>query len=188
MPTAAPAKGEIVSRIAGIFRQHGYEGASLSLIAQATGLGRSSIYHYFPGGKDEMVYAVFEQAGGWVSEHLLAPLRAAGPPADRLDRMLQAVDTLYAGGKLNCLYGALALGSSHEQFQAQIKQVFDAWINALMRLVVEAGIDKKIAAERAEDAVVRIQGALIVARGRATAAPFKRALLRIKEELLAPAA
>jgi TetR/AcrR family transcriptional regulator, lmrAB and yxaGH operons repressor len=187
MPTPPPLqKTEIIQRIAMLFRQHGYEGASLALIAAATGLGRSSIYHYFPGGKDEMVEAVFEQTAGWVAENILAPLRAPGEPATRIEQMLRAVDALYDGGKLNCLLGVLALGNSHERFQQHLKQRFDGWINALTRLLMEAGIDKKLAAERAEDAVVRIQGALIVARGRATAAPFKRALHRVKEELLAP--
>ena len=187
MPAAPLQKTEIVNRIAMVFRQHGYEGASLSLIADATGLGRSSIYHHFPGGKDEMVEAVFEQTGNWLAENILAPLRAPGEPAARLEQMLRAVDALYDGGKLNCLLGVLALGNSHERFQQHLKQRFDGWISALARLIAEAGIDKQLAAERAEDAVVRIQGALIVARGRANAAPFKRALQRIKQELLAPA-
>ncbi len=186
MPAPPLQKTDIVSRIAMIFRQHGYEGASLALIAEATGLGRSSIYHYFPGGKDEMVEAIFEQTAGWLAENILAPLRAPGDPAARIEQMLRAVDALYGGGKLNCLLGVLALGNSHERFQQHLKQRFDSWINALTRLLVEAGIEKKLAAERAEDAVVRIQGALIVSRGRASAAPFKRALQRIKEELLAP--
>lgn len=186
MPAAPLQRNEIVNRIAMIFRQHGYEGASLSLIAEATGLGRSSIYHYFPGGKDEMVEAVFEQTSLWLAENILAPLRAPGDPVARLEQMLRAVDALYDGGKLNCLLGVLSLGHSHERFQQQLKQRFDNWINTLTRLLVEAGIDKKLAAERAEDAVVRIQGALIVSRGRDSAAPFKRALQRLKADLLAP--
>lgn len=169
-----------------IFREHGYEGATLALIAQATGLGRSSIYHYFPGGKDDMVEAVFEQTSAWVAENVLAPLRAPGDPGARLDQMLRALDLLYDGGKLNCLLGVLTLGHAHERFQQHLKQRFDGWINALTGLLIQSGIDKKQAAERAEDAVVRIQGALIVARGRATATPFKRTLQRVRKELLAP--
>jgi AcrR family transcriptional regulator len=186
MPAQPLQKTEIISRIAMVFRQHGYDGASLSLIADATGLGRSSIYHYFPGGKDEMVEAVFEQTAGWLTGHILEPLRAPGDPAARIEQMLRAVDALYDGGKLNCLLGVLALGNSHERFRRHLKQSFDSWINALTRLLVEAGIDKKLAAERSEDAVVRIQGALIVSRGRDSAAPFKRALQRLREDLLAP--
>jgi AcrR family transcriptional regulator len=37
-----------------LFRQFGYDGVTLSKISQATGLGKASLYHYFPGGKAEM--------------------------------------------------------------------------------------------------------------------------------------
>lgn len=41
-----------------LFRQFGYDGVTLSKISQATGLGKASLYHHFPGGKDEMVETV----------------------------------------------------------------------------------------------------------------------------------
>ncbi|WP_164094666.1 TetR family transcriptional regulator, partial [Serratia marcescens] len=41
-----------------VFREHGYEGASLAVIGARTGLGKGSLYHAFPGGKEEMASAV----------------------------------------------------------------------------------------------------------------------------------
>jgi AcrR family transcriptional regulator len=41
-----------------LFRQLGYDGVTLSKISQVTGLGKASLYHHFPGGKDEMVETV----------------------------------------------------------------------------------------------------------------------------------
>ena len=38
--------------LAEAFRQYGFEGASLSMLSEATGLGNGSLYHFFPGGKD----------------------------------------------------------------------------------------------------------------------------------------
>lgn len=37
-----------------LFRESGYDGVSLAQIAVATGLGKASLYHHFPGGKVEM--------------------------------------------------------------------------------------------------------------------------------------
>ncbi|MGZ3506485.1 MAG: LmrA/YxaF family transcription factor [Vulcanimicrobiaceae bacterium] len=45
MPAALLSKEEIISRILTVFRKNGYDGASLSDFEQATGLGRSSLYH-----------------------------------------------------------------------------------------------------------------------------------------------
>ena len=87
MPAAPLQKTEIVNRIAMVFRQHGYEGASLSLIADATGLGRSSIYHHFPGGKDEMVEAVFDNLDEFKKLH---PALRVLKPEDMIKNGLSA--------------------------------------------------------------------------------------------------
>src|SRR3954469_22668198 len=44
-----------------VFREHGFEGASLSLIGERTGLGKGSLYLFFPGGKEEMATAVLAE-------------------------------------------------------------------------------------------------------------------------------
>ena len=49
---------KLIERLTSVFRIYGYEGASLSRIAEATGLQRASLYHRFPGGKEEMAEAV----------------------------------------------------------------------------------------------------------------------------------
>jgi len=63
MPAALDAKekAEIVGRLFIVFQDKGYEGASLADLSQATGLGKSSLYHHFPRGKEQMAEAVLEQ-------------------------------------------------------------------------------------------------------------------------------
>ncbi len=51
MPAARVSEDFVLDKIAAVFRLHGYEGASIRLLAQATGLERASLYHRFPGGK-----------------------------------------------------------------------------------------------------------------------------------------
>lgn len=57
-----------------VFRTHGYDGASLSRISEATGLQRASLYHRFPDGKLQMGKAVLEHAIEWLREYALEPL------------------------------------------------------------------------------------------------------------------
>ncbi|NER32411.1 MAG: TetR/AcrR family transcriptional regulator, partial [Symploca sp. SIO1C4] len=47
-----------------------------------------------------------------------------------------------------------------------------------------AGIESTIARQRAEDAVIQIQGALVLVRGLDDIAPFKRILANLPENLL----
>ncbi len=185
MPAALLPRAEVVARIQNVFRDRGFDGASLAEISGATGLGKSSLYHHFPGGKDEMAVAVLERIEAWMSEHALAVLRGSGTPKTRLRSMLHVLDEYYVGGRNACVLGNLVVGGSREQFQAYLTSAFSGWIAALRTLAVEAGVGRSEAQQRAEDAVVRIEGALIVAGGLADPAPFKRALRNIERDLLA---
>ena len=65
MRRIAPDRDRLLGIVAEVFREHGYEGASLSLIGEATGLGKGSLYHFFPSGKEEMAGAVIAHINGW---------------------------------------------------------------------------------------------------------------------------
>ena len=47
-------RADVLPQLAEVFRAHGYEGATLALISDATGLGKGSLYNFFPGGKEQM--------------------------------------------------------------------------------------------------------------------------------------
>ncbi|WP_218082332.1 TetR/AcrR family transcriptional regulator [Anthocerotibacter panamensis] len=184
MPAPLHAREEVIDRLIGVFRQYGYEGASLTELSKATGLGRSSLYHYFPDGKDDMVRAALERLGQWLQREVVGPLQSGGPPMVRLQRMLTTLDQLYASGGNPCLLGSLVTGASRQRFQAQLQSAFTLWIEALATLLVEAGLPEDTAHERAEGAVVQIQGALVVGGGLGSHAPFERVLKRLATDLL----
>lgn len=188
MPAPIVAYDDVVERLFAVFRKQGYAAASISQIADATGLGRSSLYHYFPGGKEDMALAVLQHVESSMRELLFTPLRGSGPPAKRLKAMIDAYDEMYDGGRDVCLLGTLVLGGSRRRFQGQLKAIFEQWIAALERLALDAGVRAKAARERAEDAVVRIQGALILAGGLDDAGPFRRTLRSLAKDLLKNAA
>jgi AcrR family transcriptional regulator len=185
MPAALLPRDEVVARIQDVFRDRGFDGASLAEISNATGLGKSSLYHYFPGGKDEMAVAVLERIDAWMNAHALAALRRTGTPRARLRAMLHVLDEFYVGGRNACVLGNLVVGGSREKFQDFLASAFTGWIAALQDLAIESGVSLRESQQRAEDAVVRIEGALIVAGGLGDPAPFKRALRNIERDLLA---
>ena len=48
-------RADTLPALAEVFREYGYEGTSLARITKATGLGKGSLYHFFPGGKAEIM-------------------------------------------------------------------------------------------------------------------------------------
>jgi len=54
----AATRGRIVAVAAGLILQRGVGGTSLDDIRLGTGTSKSQLFHYFPGGKSEMVLAI----------------------------------------------------------------------------------------------------------------------------------
>ncbi len=175
---------ELLNRLTEVFRTHGYDGASLSKISEATGLKRASLYHRFPGGKAEMAEVVLNRAGEWLVSHALGPLVESGPPEERLRKMAEKLDEFYVGGTQSCLLDALSFGVEESAIRDHQRAGIEAWVDAIATMLRESGIPLRIARERAEDAVIRIQGSLVMARAAGDPKPFKRTLRNLPQELL----
>lgn len=44
-----------------VFAEHGYDGATLDEVAERAEFGKGTLYNYFPGGKAELFFALFEE-------------------------------------------------------------------------------------------------------------------------------
>jgi TetR/AcrR family transcriptional regulator, lmrAB and yxaGH operons repressor len=184
MPKTVAERADILPVLGEVFREHGFEGASLSLIGERTGLGKGSLYHFFPGGKEEMALAVLAEIDGWFATHIFRPLREEPDAARAIARTLKAVEDYFRSGRRVCLVGALALNDSRDLFARRIKSYFADWNGALAAALARAGHDRKTARALAEDALAAIQGGLVLARAMNDPVLFQRALARTNARLL----
>jgi TetR/AcrR family transcriptional regulator, lmrAB and yxaGH operons repressor len=166
-----------------LFRQYGYDGATLAKISEATGLGKASLYHHFPGGKDEMVQAVMDYLERWVAEHVLPSLQAEGTALERLQQMCDRLGELYEAGRQPCMSATLQMGSARDLFHDCVQAGYGAWISAVAQVLVDAGLDRATAQQRGEDMVITIQGSLIVAQGLDQPEIFQRSLQQLPQRL-----
>lgn len=161
----------LIERLSRTFRAVGYEGASLARLAQAVGMQKPSLYHRFPGGKQQMAEEVLAAARAWYVDHILAPLSSGGSPAERVGRVAQALDLFYDGGRQACLLNLLAQPPAEDSpFAEAIRDMFLALIGALADVSREAGMPD--AEERAVRAAALLHGSLVLSRGMGTTAPF----------------
>ncbi len=130
-----------------------------------------------------MVREVFRKVGEEVGE-ILALLQEPGDPRDRIAASMKAVERFYAGGAKNCLLGTMVLSGGSELFADELAGAFAAWIDALSATIRDAGIPARTARHRAEDAVMRLQGALVVTRGMQDPRLFRRMLAEVPDVLL----
>lgn len=176
-------RSDVVPRLAEVFRTYGFEGASLARITQGTGLGKGSIYHFFPGGKEEMADAVLTEIDTWFREQVFLPLAACDDVAAGLDRMFGAVANYFLSGRKVCLVGLFALGQERDRHAQQVKGYFAEWIAALAAALQRGGRAAADAAALAEEVVGGIQGALVLARAHDQPELFMRALARLRERV-----
>ena len=179
MPELKIDDAELVMRLTEVFRLRGYEGTSLRLITEATGLQRASLYHRFPGGKAEMAEAVLMQADDWFVTYILAPLSEPGDPAARIRKMAKRLGEFYGGGSQSCLLDSLSLGEAANPLRDHVRRSFVAWLEALTAVSREAGASPAVARRRAEDALMQVQGGLVFARATGDRRPFRRVLTRL---------
>lgn len=166
-----------------LFRQYGYDGATLARIAEATGLGKASLYHHFPGGKDEMVQAVMDYLDRWLAENVLPSLQGNGTALEKLQRMCNRLSDLYEAGRQPCISATLLLGSARDLFQSRVQARYCAWIGAVAQVLLDAGLDLATAQQRGEDLVIALQGSLIVAQGLNNPEIFQRSLQQLPQQL-----
>lgn len=178
------SKETIILVLLELFRHYGYDGVSIARISEATGLGKASLYHHFPHGKEQMAEEVLSYVEIAVNDHFIRPLKVRGEPKEKLANMAKVVEEYYDYGSKGCLVEALTLGNAGNLFQESIGELVKTWIQAIAHVAIEAGIPKKIALERAENVVIAIEGSLIVSRAIDNRASFKRVIRAIPSNVI----
>ncbi|MEO1082058.1 MAG: TetR/AcrR family transcriptional regulator [Pseudomonadota bacterium] len=116
-----------------MFRRYGYQGATTKLLAEASGLGKSSLYHHFPSGKEDMALAVVAKTQELLFEQLMAPL--AGDPGDKeIGAFVALLERFYRDGRLGCVIATLSLGDCPKPVARAIKSLLEDWIDAVARV------------------------------------------------------
>ncbi|MGI8428003.1 MAG: TetR/AcrR family transcriptional regulator [Solirubrobacteraceae bacterium] len=98
------------------FWEHGFEGASLAVLEDATGLSTPSIYNTF-GSKEGLYRACLDHYGQHVGQEVTAALDFEHPGREDAARMLRTAASQYTapGRPHGCMFalGALGVGAQH---------------------------------------------------------------------------
>ncbi len=184
MPRPKLSDQELGRILADVFRTHGYEGATLSLIAQATGLEKASLYHRYPGGKDDMVDAAVVYLNDWFATNVFAVLDQPGTPSERLRTVAVRLREFYDGGRKSCALNSLSLPSGSDALHQALQGAVNAWLQAFASVARQSGATSAKARERATQAIIEIQGALVLSRVLDDCKPFQKVLNRLPDLLL----
>ena len=183
MQSTSESRSDYLSKLAGVFRRVGYHRASLHHLAEATGLQRSSLYYFFPGGKAQMVKEVIEESNSIFYEVVLSVLETDESPQRRFETMIESLDKYYSSGRESCILGLLTLELPSDHFGSHIRDGFNRWIEALRTVFLEYGLSKTESEARAIESIAAIQGALVLTRGTNNAEVFATILGRLSRQI-----
>jgi TetR/AcrR family transcriptional regulator, lmrAB and yxaGH operons repressor len=166
-----------------MFRSRGYDGVSVSELSAASGLEKASVFYRFPGGKAEVALAVVARVNDWFDAHVFAPLRTAQSPHQRVRIAASGLRTFYRNGTRPCITDVLSLEGGAGELAAALRAGLEGWLRAFAEIARESGMPRALARARAEEAVTRIQGSLVLSRVLGDTQPFLR-VTRALPELL----
>ncbi len=176
-------RNEITLQLAEIFREHGFEGTTLAVITKATGIGKSSLYHFFPGGKEEMADAVLSHINAWFQDCVFGPLADADSPSEGIEKMLDHVDAYFKSGRRLCIVGVFATSETRDRFSTQVGQFFERWRDAIVATLGKTGLPDEEVAAFALEVLVSVQGGLVVARAVDDCTAFTKTIAKLRFSL-----
>ena len=178
-------KHTVLAKLCEIFRMHGYAGTSLSLISEQTGLQRSSLYHYFPGGKEQMAAETLQLVHDTFItslENLMATDTSARDKAEALATTLQ---DYYQQGHLGCILPSLTTTQQFPTFQEAAATLLEAWRSVIAEIAEQGGLSETQAQKNANQVICLVEGSLAMTKITGSNDVFLDVMQQIPE-LLAP--
>lgn len=164
----------LIRTASSLFRRRGYAGVGLAEILTEAGLPKGSLYHHFPGGKEQLAGEATRWAGQMVADLIEAKLAQAPNFAEGSTRLCRAVARLSQidGHIGSCPVQSVAqAGTEKPELHHVAAEVLSDWIERITAHAARLGqIDPRTAAERL---LIGLQGAWAIALARQDVRSFE---------------
>jgi len=172
-------KDKIIRATAQLLRRRGFAATGLSDIIENSHTPKGSIYHYFPGGKDEIAAAAVHYAGDKVRRTLDELAATTTTPA----ALLRAYGALLAGWMADsgfrdgCPITTAMLETAPDKIDVAAvgKAAFASWSAVIEAQLIASGVKQQRAQALSRLAIMTLEGALVLARVEASPAPIRLA-------------
>jgi TetR/AcrR family transcriptional regulator, lmrAB and yxaGH operons repressor len=175
----------LIAVTAKLIQQKGVNATGINEIIKAAGAPKGSLYHHFPGGKDQLVIEAIHQA----KEYLSHRFKKAMKGKSSVEKGLEAVLDDYADGlnitnfSAGCPMATVALevAGNNEEIRKACNEVLDYWITSLTSYFEYKNI--KAGKKEATDFMTRLEGALLIAQIQKSDKPLKTLKSQLKDIL-----
>lgn len=173
---ATETRARIVERSAELFRRQGFAGTGVKQIVAEASAPFGSLYHFFPGGKEQLGEEVIRSSGAIYGQLLDAFFRPGEDPiaATRDFFAAAAVSVRESDYADACPIATVALevSSTSEPMRQACADVFESWVAAATERLVEAGLTRKRSRELAFALIAALEGAFVLSRALRSTEPI----------------
>jgi AcrR family transcriptional regulator len=172
----ATARERMITSTALLIRERGAHSTAISDVLEHSGAPRGSAYHYFPGGRTQLLCEAIDFA----SDHVAAQIAGATTGIDVLDAVVagfrkQLTNSDYRAG---CPVVAVAVEAgdpAKDQNAAVLERAGAAlvrWTDLITARLVDDGIAEDLARELSVFITSAIEGAIVIARATRDVTPL----------------
>jgi TetR/AcrR family transcriptional repressor of lmrAB and yxaGH operons len=172
----ASPRDQIIETTCTLIELQGYHATGLNEIIRESGCPKGSLYHYFPGGKEELAEQAIAHVGGLVHVRIAEQLAAVDAP----DAAVRGFITMVAaqveragyrgGGPITTI--ALEAASTSDRLREVCARTYDGWRLLFVDKLARAGFSAARADRLGSLIIASLEGGIILARTQRSPEPL----------------
>ncbi|TAM68821.1 TetR/AcrR family transcriptional regulator [Mycobacterium sp.] len=173
-----------------LIRERGAHATAISDVLEHSGAPRGSAYHYFPGGRTQLLCEAVDYAG----DHVAAIIAEASDGLQLIDTLIdqyrgQLLDSDFRAGCPIVAVSVEAGEPDNADRMAPVVEraaaVFDRWTDLIAQRFIADGMARERAGDLAVLATTALEGAIVLARVRRDLMPLDVVRRQVRELLSA---
>jgi len=178
----------MVASAADLLARRGLQATSFSEVLAHSGAPRGSVYHHFPGGKDQLVGSALDVAAARAIDLLN---RKAGASAEEVAEWFLHIwreVLIRSNFDAGCAVLAVTIATDSPDLREHAASIFRSWRLRLAELLENGGLGAPEAARYAAALIATSEGAVALSRAEQSLEPFDLAAEQLLEQVRSLAA
>jgi TetR/AcrR family transcriptional repressor of lmrAB and yxaGH operons len=169
-------RARLLDTVGQLFRAQGFHATGLDEVLRLSGTPKGSLYHYFPGGKDQLAIAALDHVATQMKQGMLALLASSDDPLKALRTLLDFMAKSLADSDFRdgCPVAALTVdvACDRDSVREACERCFNIWLEPLAEHFKRAGHAEKRAKNLAILFLAALEGGAILSRAQKNVAPL----------------
>jgi TetR/AcrR family transcriptional repressor of lmrAB and yxaGH operons len=173
----ASTREQIIQVTCELLELQGYHATGLNQIVKESSSPKGSLYHYFPGGKEELAIEAIRYVGDIVLKRIRENLAQLDSPADTIRDFIKNIalnverSGYRAGGPITTI--AMETASSSDTLRQECQSIYDQWQAAFADKLITGNISPEKAQCLATLIIAAIEGGVILCRTQRSRIPLE---------------